>query len=102
MGNPGIVYHSQGDYPLAVHYHTQAVAVAWQIGDRRSEGKSLSNLGLTIYSLGDRTTAISHLTAALDIFERIQSPYAERVRDILADWRHKNSKSVFVESSMMS
>jgi hypothetical protein len=42
---------------------------------------------LALDILGDRAKAIARVEAALEIFEQIESPYAERARTQLARWR---------------
>jgi len=37
--------------------------------------------------LGDRTQAIAHAEAALQIYEQIEDPTVERVRNQLAEWK---------------
>ncbi|HEX8501978.1 MAG TPA: hypothetical protein VF659_15450 [Pyrinomonadaceae bacterium] len=47
----------------------------------------LFNIGFVLNKLGGRAKAIAHIEAALEIFEQIESPYAERARAILEQWR---------------
>ncbi len=71
----------------AVEFYEQALIIARDIGDRRGEGNALFNTGLVLDKLGDRAKAIAHVEAALEIFEQIESPYAEEARARLAEWR---------------
>jgi hypothetical protein len=42
---------------------------------------------LTLDTLGERANAIAHVEAALEIYEQIESPAAEKARAVLAQWR---------------
>ena len=61
--------------------------MARETGDRRSEGIALWNMSLALSKLGDLTQAIANAGAALKIFEQIEDPNAEKVRQQLAEWR---------------
>jgi len=67
----------------AIEYHTRALAVARETGDRRDEGNQLGNLGLAYRDLGQVKKAREVWKQALRIFEEIKSPHAERVRSLL-------------------
>ena len=56
-----------GDYRQAIDLHTQALAIARDIGDRQVEGLALGNLGICRYRLGDYRQAIDLHTQALAI-----------------------------------
>jgi tetratricopeptide (TPR) repeat protein len=71
----------------AVEFYKQQLTIAREIGDRSGEEIALFNTGLALNTLGDRAKAIAHVEAALEIFEQIESPYAERARAQLAEWR---------------
>lgn len=87
LGNLGVAYAALGETRRAFEFHEQRLAIAREMGDRRGEGIALGNLGMTLYTLGDRAKAIAHAEAALEIFEQIESPYAEKVRAQLVQWR---------------
>ena len=53
LGNLGICHFSLGEYRQAIDLHTQALAIARDIGDRQGEGAALGNLGLCHSSLGE-------------------------------------------------
>ena len=46
----------------------------------------LFNIGFVLNKLGGRAKAIAHVKAALEIYEQIESPYAEKARSVLARW----------------
>ncbi|HYH84078.1 MAG TPA: tetratricopeptide repeat protein [Pyrinomonadaceae bacterium] len=87
LGNLGLAYADLGETRRAVEFYEQHLVVAREIGDRRGEGNALFNTSLALDKLGDRAQAIAHGEAALEIYEQIESPYAERVRAKLAQWR---------------
>ena len=44
-------------------------------------------MSLALDKLGQRPEAIDHAKAALEIFEQIESPDAEKARQKLAEWQ---------------
>ena len=65
--------------------YEQRLVIACEIGDRRGEGAALGNLGMAYAALGDRERAITYTQDALEIFEQIESPYADMARKRLAE-----------------
>ena len=62
------------------------MTIARETGNRRGEGNALWNRALAVDKLGRRQEAISDAKAALEIYEQIEDPNAEKVRRKLADW----------------
>ncbi len=89
LGNLGTAYAALGDARKAIEYYEKRIVIAREIGDRRGEGNALFNMSLALNDLDEREKAIAHAEAALKIYEQIESPYAERVRQQLAEWRSK-------------
>ncbi|MCX6956152.1 MAG: tetratricopeptide repeat protein [Verrucomicrobia bacterium] len=89
LGNLGNAHDALGDARKAIEYYEQQLVITREIGDRRGEGNALWNSALAYDSLGNRAEAITRATAALTIFEAIESPYAARVRAALAKWREE-------------
>ncbi|MBN1322755.1 MAG: tetratricopeptide repeat protein [Methanotrichaceae archaeon] len=89
LGNMGLVYVALGDPHRALEFYEQSLAIAREIGNRRGEGIALGNLGNAYAALGEPRRAIECAEAALAIFEAIESPYAERARQQLAELRSK-------------
>jgi nucleoside phosphorylase/tetratricopeptide (TPR) repeat protein len=87
LGNLGNAYADLGETRRAIEYYEQRISIAIEIGDRLGEGNALGNLGIALDQIGDRAQAILNAEAALKIFEQIESPYAERVRNLLARLR---------------
>ena len=63
------------------------LVIAREMGDRQGEGNALFNTGLALDTLDDRAKAIAYVEAALELFEQIESPFAERARAALERWR---------------
>ncbi|MTJ10426.1 CHAT domain-containing protein, partial [Anabaena sp. UHCC 0204] len=72
LGNLGIAYHRLGDYPTAINYHQQSLAIAREIKHPRSEGNALGNLGVAYLALGDYSTAIDYHQQSLVIDREIK------------------------------
>ena len=87
LGGLGQAYEALGDQSEAIKHYQQALTIAHRIGDKRNEGAWLGNLGSAFYKLGQRERAIENLKDALAIFELIESPNAERVRQQLKEWQ---------------
>lgn len=87
LGNLGNAYAALGETRRAVEFYEQQLVITREIGYRHGEGNALWNTSLALDKLGDRAQAIAHAEAALEIYEQIESPYAERVRAQLAWWR---------------
>ncbi|MBD1899170.1 tetratricopeptide repeat protein [Coleofasciculus sp. FACHB-125] len=70
----GNAYNSLGQYPLAIDYYQQSLAVFREIGDRNGEANSLIGLGNAYHSLGQYPLAIDYhqdsLAIARDIGDR--------------------------------
>jgi tetratricopeptide (TPR) repeat protein len=68
-----------GEYPQAIDLYGQALAIARDIGDRRSEGAALGNLGICRRRLGEYPQAIDLYGQALAIFRDIGDREGEGV-----------------------
>jgi tetratricopeptide (TPR) repeat protein len=73
-----------GDFRRAIELYNEHLAITREIGDRRGEGNTLSNLGKSYVDLGDLRRAIVYLRGALDILETIESPNAVQARATIA------------------
>jgi tetratricopeptide (TPR) repeat protein len=87
LGNLGIAYKNMGETRRAIEFYEQDLAIARETGNRRREGQSLWNMALALDNSEDRAQAIAGAEAALVIFEQIESPHAEMVRNQMAKWR---------------
>ena len=86
LGNLGAAYAVLGERRHAIQFFEQQLAIVREIGDRRGEGNALWNMSL-LDQLGERAQAIQHADQALTIFEQIEGPNADKVREQLATWR---------------
>jgi tetratricopeptide (TPR) repeat protein len=87
LGYLGIAYDSLGDAQKAIEHYEQALAIDHEIGDKRSEGKHLFIMSILLDKLGQHEKAVDLAKSALAIFEQMESPYAETVRNALAQWK---------------
>jgi len=87
LGNLGVAYAALGETRRAIEFYEQRLVIARETGDHRGEGKALWNMALAVDQLEDRAQAIIHAEAALAIYEQIESPHAEKVRNKLAKWK---------------
>jgi tetratricopeptide (TPR) repeat protein len=71
----------------ALEFYEQSLTIARELGDRRSQGAALFNMSVAHEKLGERGRAIGLAEEALEIFERMESPYAEGVQAQLDEWR---------------
>jgi tetratricopeptide (TPR) repeat protein len=85
LGNLGDTYRTMGHAKWAIEHFKKALDTAYQAGDPYSEGNSLGNLGLAYRDLGQIDQARQYLKQSLAIFERINSPSSELVRDWLLE-----------------
>jgi tetratricopeptide (TPR) repeat protein len=88
LGNLGNALREQPR--RAIEYFQQSLTIARVFGDPYGEGKALWSMSLALDKLNDRTQAIGHAKAALEIFEQMQEPLAESVRKQLSQWRTVN------------
>ncbi|MFN7529189.1 MAG: tetratricopeptide repeat protein, partial [Dolichospermum sp.] len=66
--------------------YQQSLEIKESIGNVQGKAATLAMLGqLLAYKKGDFVTALDYLQQSLEIFQRIQSPNAETVREIIND-----------------
>jgi tetratricopeptide (TPR) repeat protein len=87
LGNLGRAYADLGETRRAIEFYELILQIARETDDRRSEGRALWNMALALRQLEDRAQAIVHAEAAFAIYEQIESPQAELVRNSLAEWK---------------
>jgi tetratricopeptide (TPR) repeat protein len=87
LGGLGLACAALGETHKALLYYEQTLAIARETGDRRDEGLCLFNMSLSRYQLDERKQALANAEAALKILEEAESPFAEKVRRRLAEWR---------------
>ena len=84
LGNLGIVNKNLGETDKAIDYYNLQLVITHEIGDRRGEGNALGNLGVAYEILARYAEARDAWTAALALFEAIDDPNSETVREWLA------------------
>ncbi|HMD82664.1 MAG TPA: hypothetical protein VKE92_15215 [Anaerolineales bacterium] len=86
-------FPNSGAYILSLRQHPRdkiqwqeiALAAAREIGDRRGEGNALFNMGLALEGLEEKDRALESVRQALQIYDAIESPVAERARNKLRE-----------------
>ncbi len=73
LSNLGFCYRTLGQIIRAIEYHEQALAMAREIGNRKSEGNQLGFLGLCYRILGQITRAIEYHEQALAMAREIRN-----------------------------
>ena len=86
IGCLGLIHESSNDPTRALKQYDKALAITQEIGDRLNEGIWLGNIANTHYQSGHKRKAMRFTRQALAIFEAIESPYAQKARDLLKEW----------------
>jgi tetratricopeptide (TPR) repeat protein len=89
IGNLGAAYLSLREPRFAIEQYERSLALVRELGDQRGEGNALFDSALAFDQLGERVEAIRRMEAALRIYEQIQSPWREKARAQLAEWRER-------------
>ncbi|MBG1270727.1 tetratricopeptide repeat protein, partial [Nostoc sp. WHI] len=71
FNNIGGIYDSLGQYPKALEFFQQALAIRQQISDRSGVGESINNIGLIYSRLGQYPKALEFYQQALAIIKPI-------------------------------
>ncbi|HYY93469.1 MAG TPA: tetratricopeptide repeat protein, partial [Pyrinomonadaceae bacterium] len=87
LGNLGAAYLDLGEYGQCILFCEQRLKIAREMGDLRGQAYALFNISQALNLLGDHAEAIARAEMAIEIFERIESPEAAKVRAALARWR---------------
>lgn len=85
LNNLGFARGRSGDQQGAREAHHDALALATEHGYRQDEARALEGLGAVARATGAVMSAKRHLQQALERYEAIGVPDAERVRDALAE-----------------
>ena len=76
LGNLGFAYADLGDARKAIEYYEQQLAIAREIGDRRSEALTSWDLGLEYEKAGDLRRAAETMQIRVDYEKEIGHPDA--------------------------
>ncbi|MBN4081640.1 tetratricopeptide repeat protein, partial [bacterium AH-315-C07] len=71
LGNIGIVYHNQGDYPKALEYYFKALQMDEELGDKAGIAAAFGNIGLIYSDQGDYSKALEYCYKALKMDEEM-------------------------------
>ncbi|MGA2173898.1 MAG: tetratricopeptide repeat protein [Verrucomicrobiota bacterium] len=85
--NIGIAYAELGEIRKAIEHFDEALVIDREIGNRRGEAANLFNSALALDKVGERVQAISRAEAALNIYEVLKIPGADKVRAQLEEWK---------------
>lgn len=83
LGNIGTAYGNLDMHNKAIDCFEQCLKISSEIGDKLSKGASLTNLGTTYKRLHENEKACHFWKEALAIFEAIESPNANVVRQLI-------------------
>lgn len=89
LANLGLACRMLGEIRKAIEYYEQALVIEREIGNRRGEGDALFNMSLSFEGMRKMKKAIDSAEAALGIYEKIESPYADIVRQKLIEWKRR-------------
>lgn len=77
---------AMGDYGEAVSYYRRSLAINRRLYERRTEAECLTNLGDALMHTGDVDGAVESWTLAVEIYQRLGSPWAHDVQQRLQDY----------------
>ena len=86
LTNLGQIYRELGDMRKAAEFFQRHLVVARGVGDRIGEAISLVSMGSAFKSLGEERQGNDLIRQGLEVFESVESPYAEWARDELRRW----------------
>ncbi|WP_321162537.1 CHAT domain-containing protein [Nostoc sp. KVJ3] len=67
------IYSELGEKQKALSYYNQALSLYRQVGDKKSEGVSLNNIGSVYYFLGENQKALSYYNQSLSLHRLIKN-----------------------------
>ena len=79
-GNLGRAHYLNNDPNRAIELYQTQLEISLRLGDRLSEANAHFNLALAFEQKGEAQQASVEARAALTIYEQLESPNAERVR----------------------
>jgi tetratricopeptide (TPR) repeat protein len=87
LASIGLTYANLGNANRTIEYFDQALETVRIDGKIQEEAEILFKMSLALDKLGDRVEAIDKAKSTLAIFEQIESPLAEKVKQKLAEWQ---------------
>jgi tetratricopeptide (TPR) repeat protein len=85
LHNLGGLAHEQHRLDEALRLYNESLELSKKLGDQQVIASNLHQLGLIASKQGNQEQAVQLLSEALKIFERLESPYASRTREILKE-----------------
>jgi len=73
LGNIGIVYRKQGDFPMALDCYFQALKLDEEIGDKREIATDLGNIGIVYYKQKNYPKTLYYFQRALKLDEELNN-----------------------------
>ena len=89
LGNLGSAFYKLGEPRKALDYYNQHLDIAQEIGDRYGEGNAFWGQAICYKKMNDLDRAIEKAEESLNIFEKIESPSASTMLELLSKWRSK-------------
>ena len=77
MADIGVVYFRLGDFPRALDYYKQALAIMEEVGDRRTKAILLQSLGVLWKKTGETDKALDAQTQSLALARAVGDRHAE-------------------------
>ncbi len=87
MGNLGLSHLAAHRASKALECFEEQLKIARKVGDREAEAKALWNAAKVVRSRGQLADAVTRASAAVPIFDEIQSSEAAALRAEIAEWR---------------
>jgi tetratricopeptide (TPR) repeat protein len=83
LNDLGVVYFRQGRYEEAITYHQDSLTIRRELDDRHGQADALRDLGDALQAAGRKKQARTAWHEALAIYEALQIPEADTIRDRL-------------------
>ncbi|MEA5530716.1 CHAT domain-containing protein, partial [Dolichospermum sp. UHCC 0684] len=99
--NLGGAYDSLGQYPKAIEFYQQSLAIFREIGNRNGEGLSLSNIGLTLEKQQQPELAIVFYKQSVNIREGIREDLRKLPREQQASYTQTVADSYRALASLL-
>jgi tetratricopeptide (TPR) repeat protein len=95
LGQLGFVHQDQGNYIEAAKLYEECLNISKELGDKRSIAISLYQLGMIDEASGDHDEALGKCTLALSIFEELNAPNREIIKNSIGRLREEMGEDAF-------